>query len=69
MALAVRVLTAAVVRAVVVAALAWVLQRRLTYLPTGHPAAAPEQVLEGGSAMVLRTEDGLDQTAWHAPAT
>jgi pimeloyl-ACP methyl ester carboxylesterase len=69
MALAVRVLTAAVVCAVVVAALAWVLQRRLIYLPTGQPAVAPEQVLEGGSAVVLRTEDGLDLTAWHAPAT
>jgi hypothetical protein len=54
MALAVRVLTAAVVCAVVMAALAWMLQRRLIYLPTGHPAAAPEQVLEGGSAVVLR---------------
>ena len=69
MALAVRVLTVAVVCAVVVAALAWVLQRRLIYLPTGQPAAAPEQVLEGGSAVVLHTEDGLDLTAWQAPAT
>ena len=69
MALAVRVLTAAVVCAVVVAAFAWVLQRRLIYLPAGQPAAAPEQLLEGGSAVVLHTEDGLDLTAWHAPAT
>jgi len=36
MALAVRVLTAAVVCAVVVTALAWMLQRRLIYLPTGQ---------------------------------
>ena len=26
-------------------------------------------MLEGGSAAVLHTEDGLDLTAWHAPAT
>jgi uncharacterized protein len=69
MALAVRVLTVAVMCAMVMAALAWMLQRRLIYLPTGQPAAAPEQVLEGGSAVVLHTEDGLDLTAWHAPAT
>jgi uncharacterized protein len=69
MALVVRVLTVAVVCAVVVAALAWMLQRRLIYLPTGHPTAAPEQVLEGGSAVVLHTEDGLDLTAWQASAT
>jgi uncharacterized protein len=69
MALAVRVLTAAVVCVVVVTAFAWMLQRRLIYLPTGQPAAAPEQVLEGGSAVVLHTEDGLDLTAWQAPAT
>ena len=59
----------AVVCAVVVTALAWMLQRRLTDLPTGQPTPAPEQLLEGGSAVVLHTEDGLDLTAWHAPAT
>ena len=67
MALAMRLLTAAVVCVVVVAALAWVLQRRLIYLPAGQPTAAPEQVLEGGSAVVLHTEDGLELTAWHTP--
>jgi pimeloyl-ACP methyl ester carboxylesterase len=30
---------------------------------------APEQVLDGGSAVALHTEDGLDLTAWHAPTT
>ena len=64
-----RVLAVAVVLAVVVVALAWVLQRQLIYLPAGRPAVAPEQVLEGGSAVGLHTEDGLDLTAWHAPAT
>ena len=69
MALGVRVLAVAVVLALVVVGLAWVLQRRLIYLPSGSPAAAPEQVLEGGSKVALHTEDGLDLTAWHAPAT
>jgi len=67
--LGVRVLAVAVVLALVVVGLTWVLQRRLIYLPGGHPVVAPEQVLEGGSAVGLRTEDGLDLTAWHAPAT
>jgi hypothetical protein len=39
------------------------------YLPTGAPAAAPDQVLDGGSAVALRTEDGLDLTAWYCPPT
>ncbi len=60
MALAVRILTAAVV-----SAFAWIFQRRMIYLPAGQPTAAPEQLLEGGSAVVLHTEDGLDLTAWH----
>jgi hypothetical protein len=57
------------VLAVVVLALAWTFQRRLVYLPTGAPAQAAEQVLDGGSAVRLRTDDGLDLAAWHAPAT
>jgi hypothetical protein len=64
MALAVRILTATVV-----SAFARIVQRRMIYLPAGQPRAAPEQLLEGGSAVVLHTEDGLDLTAWHAPAT
>jgi uncharacterized protein len=68
-AMAVRVLAVAVVLAVVLVALAWTLQRRLIYLPSGRPPVTPEQVLEGGSAVDLHTEDGLDLTAWHAPST
>jgi uncharacterized protein len=75
-ALAVRVLAVAgalgvavALAVVVVVALAWTLQRRLIYLPSARPPVAPERVLEGGSAVGLRTEDGLDLTAWHAPAT
>jgi uncharacterized protein len=66
---AVRVVATLVVLAVVVVVLAWAFQRRLIYLPAGHPAATAEQVLAGGSAVIVRTEDGLDLTAWHAPAT
>jgi uncharacterized protein len=66
---AVRVVATLVVLAVVVVVLAWAFQRRLIYLPAGHPAATAEQVLAGGSAVIVHTEDGLDFTAWHSPAT
>lgn len=66
---AVRMGAVLVVLALVLVALTWAFQRRLVYLPSGPPAAAPEAVLTGGSAVRLRTEDGLDLTAWHAPAT
>src|ERR671916_196006 len=69
MATAVRVLAVLAGLAVVVVALAWMVQRRLVYLPAGLPGVTPEQVLEGGSAVSLRTDDGLHLTAWHAPAT
>ncbi len=52
-----------------VLALAWALQRRLIYLPAGAPAPAAEQLLDGGSAVRVHTDDGLDLAAWHAPAT
>ena len=64
-----RVVATLVVLAVVVVVLAWAFQRQLIYLPAGHPAATAEQVLAGGSAVIVHTEDGLDLTAWHAPAT
>ncbi len=64
-----RVGAVALVVAVLVLALAWAFQRRLVYLPSGAPTAAAEQVLDGGSAVVLRTDDGLDLTAWYAPPT
>ncbi len=64
-----RIVAALVVVAVVVVALAWVFQRRLVYLPYGAPEVAPEQVLDGGSAVTVRTDDGLDLTAWFAPPT
>jgi uncharacterized protein len=65
---ALRVGVTVVVVVVVVVALAWVFQRRLIYLPFGAPGAAGAY-LHGGRDVVLHTEDGLDLTAWWAPAT
>ena len=66
---AVRVGVAVVVLAIVVVALAWVFQRRLIYLPFGAPDGPAAAYLDGGRDVVLHTEDGLDLTAWWAPAT
>ena len=53
-----RVVATLVVLAIVVVVLAWAFQRRLIYLPAGHPAATAEQALAGGSAVIVHTEDG-----------
>jgi alpha-beta hydrolase superfamily lysophospholipase len=66
---ALRVGVAVVVLVVVVVALAWVFQRRLIYLPFGAPDGPAAAYLDGGRDVVLHTEDGLDLTAWWAPAT
>jgi fermentation-respiration switch protein FrsA (DUF1100 family) len=66
---ALRVGVAVVVLAVVVVALAWVFQRRLVYLPFGGPDGSAGAYLDGGRDVVLHTGDGLDLTAWWAPAT
>ncbi len=66
---ALRVGVAVVVLAVVVVALAWVFQRRLVYLPFGAPDGSAGAYLDGGRDVVLHTDDGLDLTAWWAPAT
>jgi pimeloyl-ACP methyl ester carboxylesterase len=58
-----------VVLAALLAALVWAFQRRLVYFPAGSPAAAPQELLDGGSAVVVRVADGLELTAWYAPAT
>jgi uncharacterized protein len=68
-AIALRVGVTLVVLAVVLVVLAWAFQRRLVYLPSGAPPVAAEEVLVGGSAVHLVTEDSLDLTAWRAPAT
>lgn len=64
-----RIVAALMAVALLVVALAWAFQRRLVYLPSGAPAVAPQEVLDGGSAVSVRTEDGLDLAAWHAPPT
>jgi fermentation-respiration switch protein FrsA (DUF1100 family) len=66
---ALRVGIAVVVVVVVVVALAWVFQRRLVYLPFAAPDGPASEVLTGGRDVALHTEDGLDLTAWWAPAT
>jgi pimeloyl-ACP methyl ester carboxylesterase len=66
---ALRVGVAVLVLVVVVLALACVFQRRLVYLPFGAPDGRAAQFLAGGTDVVLHTEDGLDLTAWWAPAT
>lgn len=69
MATAARIGAVLVVLAVVVLALAWTFQRRLIYLPSGAPTVRADQVFDRGGAVTLRTEDGLDLTAWYVPAT
>jgi pimeloyl-ACP methyl ester carboxylesterase len=66
---ALRVGVAVAVLLLVVVALAWVFQRRLVYLPFGTPDGPASAVLAGGRDVVLHTEDGLELTAWWAPAT
>jgi len=51
-----------------VAALAWGFQRRFIYLPYGSPDVLAGAVLDRGVDVRLHTEDGLDLTAWWAPA-
>jgi pimeloyl-ACP methyl ester carboxylesterase len=65
----VRIVGVLLLLAVVLVALVWTFQRRLIYLPSGAPVKAAEETLDGGSSVRLRTDDGLDLTAWHAPAT
>jgi len=66
---ALRVGIAVVVVAAVLVALAWVFQRRLIYLPFGSPDGPAGAYLDGGRDVVLHTADGLELTAWWAPAT
>ncbi|GAA5136033.1 alpha/beta hydrolase [Pseudonocardia adelaidensis] len=60
---------AAVAVVVVAVALAWVFQRRLVYLPFGAPDGPAGRYLDGGRDVALHTDDGLELTAWWAPAT
>ena len=64
---ALRVAAALVVVLVVLLTLIWFFQRRLIYLPFGVPTMSAATVFEGGADVRLRTEDGLQLTAWWAP--
>ena len=63
-----RVAAVLIVVLVVLLTLIWFFQRRLTYLPFGRPAISAATVFEGGEDVRLHTEDGLQLTAWWAPA-
>ncbi len=58
---------ALVLGSVVLTGLTWVLQRRLVYFPGGTPPPV-EQLLPGGEAVTLPTEDGLELAAWFVPS-
>ncbi len=45
----------------------WIFQRQLIYLSGGQPAPVAE-VLPGASEWTLRTDDGLELSAWFVPA-
>lgn len=47
--------------------LTWVFQRRLIYFPGGTPPPV-EQLLTGGEALTLATDDGLELEAWFVRA-
>jgi uncharacterized protein len=68
-AVGVRVVVALAVFGVVIVVLASTFQRRLIYLPSLAPTVAPAEVLEGGSAVSVPTDDGIELAAWYAPAT
>ncbi len=68
MSFAIRVAAVLIVVLVVLLTLIWFFQRRLIYLPSGVPGMSAATVFEGGADVRLRTEDGLQLTAWWAPA-
>ncbi|MDQ4144733.1 MAG: alpha/beta hydrolase [Actinomycetota bacterium] len=60
-------LAALVLGSVALTGLTWVFQRRLIYFPGGPPPPV-EQLLPGGQAVTLPTEDGLELEAWFVPS-
>ena len=68
MSTALRVAAVLIVTLAVLLTLIWFYQRRLIYLPFGVPSMSAATVFEGGADVRLRTEDGLQLTAWWAPA-
>src|SRR4051794_8223708 len=59
-----RVALAIVLLWVLVAAAAWLLQRRLIYFPDRSWPPAADRVIPGARDVTLRTTDGLNLTAW-----
>ncbi len=47
---------------------AWLLQRRMIYIPYPARVAPVAMALPGGREVVVRTSDGLDLGAWYLPA-
>ena len=62
-----RVTAAVVVAAVALLVLAWVLQRRLIYLPAGRVVPPAGAVLPGSEDVSFDTEDGLRLRGWFVP--
>ena len=53
---------------VVIAAAAWLFQRRLIYLPERGEVPGAAELLPGAEDVVLETDDGLELGAWFVPA-
>ncbi|MFN2556270.1 MAG: alpha/beta hydrolase [Nitriliruptorales bacterium] len=58
-----RLVLALVLGSVALTVLTWILQRRLIYFPGGPPPPV-EQLLTGGKAVTLGTDDGVELEAW-----
>jgi len=63
-----RALVVLVVLAVLLVGTAWLLQRRLIYLPSTGSVPSADTVIPGARDVRLRTGDGLELGAWFVPA-
>jgi len=62
-----RVTAVLVLAAVMLVVLAWVLQRRLIYLPSREPVPAVARMLPGSEDVSFRTDGGLRLVGWFLP--
>jgi hypothetical protein len=53
---------------IVIAALAWIFQRRLMYLPSSAGLPRASEVIAGAQDVTIETSDGLELGAWFVPA-
>lgn len=53
----------------IVLVIVWSIQRSMIYYPDTSELPAADEVLEGGEDITLQTSDGLELSAWFAPAT